>query len=168
MLYPLQAYKTWRQKANKQKRYHWIGHLGAQTAIGLDGIRPQEDLCFYLLLTGWKWKPKIEAHTHTKYIRKPSKINNHQKKKKKKAAIIWTQDGMGREWLILSPRCKPGSLAHLFWSFTKQAFSAGICVFTIVFVCFVSAHLHLGRFHRRKVSHFCLTTSCTLRCSALH
>lgn len=159
-------YKTWKQKTNKRKRYHWIGHLGAQTAIGLDGIRPQEDLCFYLLSTGWKWEPKIEAHTHTNTHANPQKTTTT---KKKKAAIIWTQDGMGREWLILSPRCKPGSLAHLFWSFTKQAFSAGICVFTtIVFVCFVSAHLHLGRFHRRKVSRFCLTTSCTLRFSALH
>lgn len=71
---------------------------------------------------------------------------------------------MGREWLILSPRCKPGSLAHLFRSFTKQAFSAGICFSPLFLFFFFFAHLHLGRFHKRKVSHFCLTNSCTFRC----
>lgn len=74
-------YKTWKQKTNKRKRHHWIGHLGAQTAIGLDGIRPQEDLCFYLLSTGWKWEPKIEAHTHTNTHANPQKTTTTKKKK---------------------------------------------------------------------------------------
>ncbi|KAL6898667.1 hypothetical protein GGI43DRAFT_83092 [Trichoderma evansii] len=49
---------------------------------------------------------------------------------------------MGREWLILSPRCKPGSLAHLFRSFTKQAFSAGICFYYCF--CFFLCSFTLG------------------------
>ncbi|KAL6797446.1 hypothetical protein GGI42DRAFT_93569 [Trichoderma sp. SZMC 28013] len=43
---------------------------------------------------------------------------------------------MGREWLILSPRCEPGSLAPLFRSLTKHAFSGGIfCFFCFLLVC---------------------------------
>lgn len=65
------------------------------------------------------------AHAYER-TRKPSKQNN--KKKKSCHNMDTRRHGTGMA-IILSPRCKPGSLAHLFRSFAKQAFSAGILVF---------------------------------------
>lgn len=71
---------------------------------------------------------------------------------------------MGREWLTLSPRCKPGSLAHLFRSFAKHAFSAGIFLFlfSLFYSFFPLFFVLTGRINGRKViwTISCIGLSC--------
>lgn len=75
-------------------------------------------------------EPKNGAHTHTQALK--------TKNTKKKLPYYGHKTAWDGKWLILSPRCEPGSLAHLFWSFAKQAFSVGIWFFfPLLFLLFL-------------------------------
>ncbi|KAL7794102.1 hypothetical protein V8C43DRAFT_39976 [Trichoderma afarasin] len=101
-------------KIGTWKKFAWIGppplrcaQSGARTEIRLDGYGRKRRHALLLLIGRkmgieiWAQTQTHNTHTHTlTQNRKPPKKSHNRHK-----------TALGREWLILSPRCEPGSFS---------------------------------------------------------
>ncbi|QYS99791.1 hypothetical protein H0G86_006907 [Trichoderma simmonsii] len=96
-----------------EKNLHGLGrhHFGVHTAVpeqksDLTDTAERGDTHALLLLIGRKMGIEIWAQTHTR-----TTLTHTQNRKPPKKSHNRHKTALGREWLILSPRCEPGSFS---------------------------------------------------------